>query len=138
MEPFSGSLGYKGKFFLTIKSLREFINKTENKLYSETHFRRDFIAKHGKHNHKIQFLKKRPQCDLFLINKTVYYGWREVVEAGLAKTKRQVYYRLSSSKWLNYQYKTQTKNRNFKLLQKQYKLLTINSFLQFKKLWMLN
>ena len=102
---------YKGKIFHTIKDLRFFINKESTKKYSETHFRRYFISSEGKFSHLISFIKKRPQTDIFKINNKIFYGWREVVNAHLAKNKRQVFYRLNSSKWITYQYYKKTKKR---------------------------
>lgn len=110
-NPFYGCYGYQDQVFNTIKELRFYIMKNENKFYSESQFRRLYISPFGKYHYKIKLIKKRPQSDIFNINGFDYFGWKQVVEAGLAKNQRQVYFRVQSSKWPNYIWKLKTKKR---------------------------
>lgn len=110
-KPVYKSYQYLDRTFHTINELRLFINKTEKTNYSETHFRRLFISPHGMFSNKVQFVKTRPQTDMFLVDNQIFYGWRDIVAKNLAKNKRQVFYRLTSANWPSFQYFKKTKNR---------------------------
>nr|AOC61647.1 putative GIY-YIG homing endonuclease [Gloeotilopsis planctonica] len=119
-KPCYKSFQYDGQVFQTIKALREYYNakglknQTLSRPLSETTFRRDFINPYGKNYGKIIFVKATKQLQQYCVKGEICNGVEEIVEKGYAKNKRQAAYRLSSSKWPDYQYlnKVQvTKNR---------------------------
>lgn len=122
-SPVYKSYKYKSKIFNTIKELREFINHSQPNQppYSETHFKRLFINKNSPRCNEIQFVGQRSQSDVFLIQGQKLNGWQEVVAAGLAKTKSQVFYRLNSSNYKTWIRFHKTKKRTgFKHKQQGY------------------
>jgi group I intron endonuclease len=119
-KPCFKSFQYDGQKFPTIKALREYYNEkglknqTLVRPLSETTFRRNFISPYGKNYGEITFVKVTKQLQQYCVKGEICYGVEEIVEKGFAKNKRQAVYRVSSSKWPDYQYikKLQvTKNR---------------------------
>lgn len=101
-SPSYKSYKYKNQVFNTIKDLRSFINNTTGSNYSETHFKRLFLNKNSPYYNTVEYIGEKPQTSIFLIEDKHYNGWKEIVKAGLAKTKSQVFYRLNSSNYKNW------------------------------------
>nr|AOC61477.1 putative GIY-YIG homing endonuclease [Rhexinema sarcinoideum] len=109
-KPCYKSFQYDDQVFLTIKALREYYNEkglknqTLVRPLSESTFRRDFISPYGKNYGEITFVKVTKQLQQYCVKGEICNGLEEIVEKGFAKNKRQAVYRLSSSKWPDYQY----------------------------------
>lgn len=101
-SPSYKSYKYKNQVFNTIKDLRLFINNTTGSNYSETHFKRLFFNKNSPYYNEIEYIGEKPQTKVFSIEGENYNGWKEIVNAGLAKTKSQVFYRLNSFNYPNW------------------------------------
>lgn len=112
--PVYKSYKYKDKIFHQIKQLRKFVNSTNQTNYSETHFKRLFLNINSPRRREVEFIGQKTQSDVFSIDGNIFYGWVEIVNAGLAQTKSQVFYRLNSTKYNTWVRVKQTKTRKGK------------------------
>jgi hypothetical protein len=94
--------------------LREFINNTTGSNYSETHFKRLFLNKNSPYYNEVEYIGEKPQTNVFSIEGKNYNGWKEIVNAGLAQSKSQVFYRLNSSNYKNWFRLKETKKSDLK------------------------
>lgn len=117
------SYKYDGQIFNTIQALRQYYNtkalteKTISRPLSETTFRRNFTNPLAPFRSEIEFIENTKQYQQYLVYGETLKGLEAIVEKGYALNKRIAKYRLSSSKWPDYQYidKVTVKNKRRKL-----------------------